>query len=198
MTGSKEAIGLFRDLLDVTCSCKTVRAACDCSTPMSSWARCWGGFGLAGLWYKGGKQWSKGAYFEYILRLGMRRRRHLGQRTTRMRVSGSDSPLVMITLRVRICRQADAQSSVKSVSLAESANRIGGYQEKSTCNFLVSLVRERASLRDQTKPNLRLNGFPLDFLLYHSSLGHHRLISFRSFRTVLSPIRLADPLLSLP
>lgn len=39
ITGSKEAIGLLLDRLDVTCSCKTLRAACGWSTAMSSCAR---------------------------------------------------------------------------------------------------------------------------------------------------------------
>lgn len=39
ITGSSEAMGLFRVRLDMTCSWRSWRAACDCWTPMSSWAR---------------------------------------------------------------------------------------------------------------------------------------------------------------
>ena len=39
ITGSSEAMGLFRVLLDMTCSWRSCRAACDCWTPMSSCAR---------------------------------------------------------------------------------------------------------------------------------------------------------------
>jgi hypothetical protein len=39
ITGSSETMGLLRVRFEVTCSWRSCRAACCCSTPMSSWAR---------------------------------------------------------------------------------------------------------------------------------------------------------------
>ena len=78
MTGSREVIGLFRDLLEVTCSCRMLSAAGACSTAMSSCAL-WhcalaSGDGVICSPLEGGD-----TYLEHIFRLGVRWWRHLGE-----------------------------------------------------------------------------------------------------------------------
>jgi len=75
MTGSKEAIGLFRDRFEVTCSWRTLRAACDCPTAMSSCARYISGISMAMLGYT--VQAMAMTDLEHILRLDMWWWRHL-------------------------------------------------------------------------------------------------------------------------
>ncbi|KAH8623831.1 hypothetical protein IG631_21536 [Alternaria alternata] len=74
MTGSSEAMGLLRVRFEVTCSWSSWRAACCCSTPMSSWARLLGG--VSGFVASTASS-RRGA--QCVLRLGVRWRRHAGQ-----------------------------------------------------------------------------------------------------------------------
>ena len=68
-------MGLFLDLLDVTCSCRIVSAAGDCSTAMSSCAR-WCSWVVSSLLLQQDLE-DRETYLEHILGFSMRWWRHL-------------------------------------------------------------------------------------------------------------------------